>query len=268
MATLKAALDGDVAAVSAALDADLGLLDRPHVGGMFDSRTLLQCAASRGHAELVAMLVRRGAALGAVDKRGNTAESLAQKQGHAHVVSILRDPAQADAVAPTPAEVAHGRSPLAASAEGAAHAADSPGKRKRDGDDAAAERKRADTAAAAADTAAEVNEVTVELHVRGAGTHSYVAADGESITLHDLLAKLRKRHSLGPLTDVVDARGRPLESSSDVYSLWLEHSDSADGEGFETELHVHAVAGELGECESIFDILHEQQTSDDDDALS
>ena len=77
---------------------------------------------------------------------------------------------------------------------------------------------------------------------------------------------MRKGHLLGPLSDLADGRGRPIQTSTDVYSLWLEHSEGADGDGFETELHVHATAGELGECESIYDILAEDQS--DDDALA
>ena len=36
---------------------------------------------------------------------------------------------------------------------------------------------------------------------------------------------MRKRHLLGPLSDLADGRGRPIQASTDVYSLWLEHSE-------------------------------------------
>ena len=85
----REAMNGAVAAVAAALDADASLLERPQVGGIFDSRRLLHGAAARGHEALVRLLLARGADAGAVDKRGATAASLAAKQGHAHVAALL-----------------------------------------------------------------------------------------------------------------------------------------------------------------------------------
>ena len=58
-------------------------------GGLYDSRTLLHCAAAKGHAPIVAELLRRGADRGATDKRGATAVALARKAGHEAVVALL-----------------------------------------------------------------------------------------------------------------------------------------------------------------------------------
>ena len=85
----REAMNGVVAAVAAALDADASLLERPQVGGIFDSRRLLHGAAARGHEGVVRLLLARGADAGAVDKRGATAASLAAKQGHAQVAALL-----------------------------------------------------------------------------------------------------------------------------------------------------------------------------------
>ena len=113
----REAMNGAVAAVAAALDADASLLERPQVGGIFDSRRLLHGAAARGHEALVRLLLARGADAGAVDKRGATAASLAAKQGHAHVAALLEAvasgvatvaaaPAAPAAPAPAPAAAA------------------------------------------------------------------------------------------------------------------------------------------------------------------
>ena len=92
------ALAGSLAPLEAALDADPSLLDTPQAGGMYDSRTLLQCAASKGHEGVVAALLARGANVAAVDKRGATAAALATSQKHAGVAALL-----AGGVAPAPA---------------------------------------------------------------------------------------------------------------------------------------------------------------------
>ena len=164
--------------------------------------------------------MRRGAALGAVDKRGNTAAMLARKQGHVDVAKMLEGG--------TPPPLEPGASPLADRREadpprrsplapepgrGAASPKrvtrgkfDSSGKRMREGEEAPAECKRAavtadatidstsaegnaDAVATAAAAAADVNEVTIELHVRGGRTHKYVAADGEAATLHEVSSR-------------------------------------------------------------------------------
>ena len=53
------ALNGATSSLLSALDDDPLLLDRPQLGGILDGRTLLHCAASRGHAELVEKLGTR-----------------------------------------------------------------------------------------------------------------------------------------------------------------------------------------------------------------
>jgi hypothetical protein len=77
---LQATLHGDVGAVAAALDAAPGLVRVPLQGGLYDSRSLLHCAASKGHEPLVRALLARGADAAAADKRGVTASELAAKQ--------------------------------------------------------------------------------------------------------------------------------------------------------------------------------------------
>ena len=87
-----AASRGDESAVTQALAADPALLDRPCTEGLFASRTLLHCAAAKGHAALVKRLLALGADRDAHDKRGATALALARKQGHATVVELLEAP--------------------------------------------------------------------------------------------------------------------------------------------------------------------------------
>ena len=87
-----AASRGDESAVTQALAADPALLDRPCTEGLFTSRTLLHCAAAKGHAALVKRLLALGADRDAHDKRGATALALARKQGHATVVELLEAP--------------------------------------------------------------------------------------------------------------------------------------------------------------------------------
>jgi len=84
-----AATAGKAAVVTAALAADDSLIHRAQRGGLYDSRTLLHCAAAKGHAPIVAELLRRGADRGATDKRGATAVALARKAGHEAVVALL-----------------------------------------------------------------------------------------------------------------------------------------------------------------------------------
>ena len=85
-----------LAAVCAALDAEASLINRAQVGGVYDSRTLLMAAASKGHVAIVQELLRRGADVTTCDKRGADAMSLAQKQGHEPVANVLTnfDPSQ------------------------------------------------------------------------------------------------------------------------------------------------------------------------------
>ena len=106
-------MNGAVAAVEAALDADPSLLETAQVGGLFDSRRLLHCAAARGHEAVVRALLARGAETGAVDKRGATAAALAAKQGHAHVAALLEAGAAVTASRADPVSAA----PAAAEAE-------------------------------------------------------------------------------------------------------------------------------------------------------
>ena len=99
---LNHALSGALAPLEAALDADPSLLDRPQSGGMYDSRTLLQSAASKGHEAVVRALLARGANAAAVDKRGATAAALATSQGHTGVAALLAGVVVAPAPAPAP----------------------------------------------------------------------------------------------------------------------------------------------------------------------
>ncbi|KAL1522468.1 hypothetical protein AB1Y20_017456 [Prymnesium parvum] len=89
MDAFQLCLNGRGDDLAAALDADPTLLDRPQQGGLYDSRTLLHCAASKGHALVVQMLLSRGAQREAVDKRGQTALALAQKLGHHEIEQLL-----------------------------------------------------------------------------------------------------------------------------------------------------------------------------------
>jgi len=154
--------------VAAALDADASLLERPQVGGIFDSRRLLHGAAARGHEALVRLLLARGADAGAVDKRGATAASLAVKQGHAHVAALLEAGSNAGggggtgqpmAVQTTTGGSAAAAVPAAALLEAGAGGAEGAGfsyadfKRRRS-EETAAEGEAAATAAAAAAAAA------------------------------------------------------------------------------------------------------------------
>ena len=117
------AMNGAVAAVEAALELDASLLERPQVGGLFDSRRLLHCAAARGHEALVRALLARGADAGAVDKRGATAASLAAKQGHANIAALLEAGA---AAAPSPQAEPPATAPPAAAAASAEDESDGP----------------------------------------------------------------------------------------------------------------------------------------------
>lgn len=85
------ALNGSVPEVEAALEEDPGLLNVPAQSGLFAGRTLLHCAASRGHATLVRALLARGAR-DMADQSGSTAAALAAKAGHAEVSALLVPP--------------------------------------------------------------------------------------------------------------------------------------------------------------------------------
>ena len=54
-----------------------------------DGHTLLMAAAEKGDAELVLMLLDRGADPAAIDKKGRTARSLAQASGNHRVAELL-----------------------------------------------------------------------------------------------------------------------------------------------------------------------------------
>ena len=87
---MQLALNNKLREVAAALDADPGAVNVPATGGLFDGRTLLMCAASRGHVELAEELLRRGADAAIAGRRNNeTAESLARGQGHEKLGDIL-----------------------------------------------------------------------------------------------------------------------------------------------------------------------------------
>ena len=86
------ALNGQLEEVCAAVHADPALLQRPMSGGLFDSRTLLHCAAARGQEALTRALLELGADPSIADKRGMTAVALAKKQGHEAVVALLGAP--------------------------------------------------------------------------------------------------------------------------------------------------------------------------------
>ena len=86
---VQLALNNRLKEVCAALDAEPTALDRCAVGGLFDGRTLLMCAAARGHEALVRELLRRGADPSVKDKRGATAESLARRQGHTQLAEVV-----------------------------------------------------------------------------------------------------------------------------------------------------------------------------------
>ena len=86
------ALNGKLEEVCAAVRADPAVLQRPMSGGLFDSRTLLHCAAARGQEALTRALLELGADPSIADKRGMTAVALAEKQGHEAVVALLEAP--------------------------------------------------------------------------------------------------------------------------------------------------------------------------------
>ena len=96
------AMNGKADALIGALDAEPSVLQRPQKGGLYDSRTLLHCAAGKGHEAVVRLLLERGADASAADKRGQTAADLAQKGGHAAVVILLQQPTAAPAAVPNP----------------------------------------------------------------------------------------------------------------------------------------------------------------------
>lgn len=101
---VQLALNNSMDELLACVDADPSLLDRAQEGGMFDSRTLLMCAASRGHEQLVRRLLGRGADASRVDKRGSTALALARRQGHGQVADTIESWRHGAEVAATPGE--------------------------------------------------------------------------------------------------------------------------------------------------------------------
>jgi hypothetical protein len=103
MASLtQMALLGNRSALEAALETDPHAVNRPLVGGIYDSRTLLMCAASRGHTEMVSVLLRCGADTSFTDKRGATSEALARKQGHTTLAELLAKAAAGELPPPPP----------------------------------------------------------------------------------------------------------------------------------------------------------------------
>ena len=83
------AINGRCEEVCAAVRADPELIKKPQRGGLYDFRTLLHCAAGKGHEGLTRALLELGADPSTTDKRGQTASALAQKQGHAIVAALL-----------------------------------------------------------------------------------------------------------------------------------------------------------------------------------
>eukprot|EP00965_Chrysotila_dentata_P208495 6184720-Pleurochrysis_carterae.AAC.4 len=83
------AVNGNADELFSCLSADPSLIDIAQVGGLFDGRNPLHCAAARGHADIVAGLLQLCADPSIADKRGCTALMLAQKQGHAAIAVML-----------------------------------------------------------------------------------------------------------------------------------------------------------------------------------
>ena len=97
--------------------------------------------------------------------------------------------------------------------------------------------------------------------------------DAEATSLSAALASLGAEHGVR-LTELTDALGRPLDSAVealDVFTAWMEHGDTGDASGFDSDLQlwctavplVHSIAGHTApteaeaEAASIFDILAE-----------
>ena len=80
-----AAKAGDVAAITAALDAGADINAKTGKG-----KTPLMNAASRGHVEIVRVLLKEGALREAKDLEGFTALQLAERYGRQDVVQFLK----------------------------------------------------------------------------------------------------------------------------------------------------------------------------------
>lgn len=130
-AAFAAANSGRLEDLTAVLDCNPAALNLPHVGGIYDSRSLLMTAAARGHQPIVVELLRRGADAALCDKRGSTAASLARKQGHETIAALLdnhsQPPVLRDGPQPTP-QMDAGKRPAAGRA---AEDASTSGKRQR-----------------------------------------------------------------------------------------------------------------------------------------
>ena len=238
--------NGRLAALVAALDAEPSAIDRPHVGGLFDSRTLLMTAAAKGHVSIVEELLRRGADVSPTDKRGATAEALARKQGHAAIIALLVGP-----------------NSLAVKSERCGSEGDSA---------------EALATAVGGAPAASPSSMAIRLHI-GSSELLHTVVDAESVSLLSALETIGVQHEV-QLRGVVhgmwcDALGKQLSASdlsSDVFSAWLEHGESKAGE-FESDLHLWAPAPTAnsapasgvapvdgpGEASSVYDILADDE---------
>jgi hypothetical protein len=242
------AMNGKLDALKCALDADDAAVDRPQAGGLHDSRTLLMSAATRGHADVVCELLLRGADASATDKRGATASSLAQKQGHAQVVSLLEASEPASKPARANASVPGATAPKAAAAAELPKALDDES-----------------TVEAEPPTVASSNspDMVVRVHVDGGPAGAMASllvrtvANAEAVKLCDVLETLGSEHSLR-LSDWRDALGKPItDVQADVFAAWLEHGESAEG-SFESDLHMWCHAEQRhgsAEAASIYDLL-------------
>lgn len=274
----------------AALDVDPDAINRPCSGGLFDGRTLLMCAASRGHTTLVSELLRRGADPSVQGRLGVTAEALARKQGHEQVADLIA--ARVNGPKPTVATITaaaiDGAANSFAAAASTSTSSRAAGKRQReenaqvDGPAPPASKLRATappfvpsseapvttttvdgagtpsvatrctpshvTASAAGDapaTSSSTTNLEMKVHVASqtggaAELLLHSVSDAERASLRSALDALgRKRGGAVTLRliEPKDAAGKPMDPGADVFSLWLEHGDSGDGD-FDTELRV------------------------------
>lgn len=246
---------GNSAALFAALDAHPTLLNQPAVGGLFDGRTLLMCAGSRGHEALVTELLRRGADASASSKLGDTAESLARKQGHTRIADALHRALTAGATTAT--------------AGGSGGTGDGDGKRRREPEaeteaSPPASKLRASappfvppaTSAAASGSGSgsgSASSMTVRIHVTAraeslstGASDAYLqlivhsVADAEHETLRSALDAAAAQQGGVRWVEPRDAGGKPMDAAGDVFTLWLEHGDT--GESFDTDLNVWVTA--------------------------
>ena len=270
---LQLVLHGQAAELARALDAAPAALDAPIEGGLYDSRSLLMCAAAKGHEEVVRLLVGRGANLSHADKRGATAATLATKQGYGTIAGILSgarsggakkrareedaeqgsssgDEHRPRGVAPAPA------SSLAAPAPAPAPAAPSSladeltklqsllvaGVLTQGEFEAAKGRLLGVPPAAAAPppataaTPPSAGDVTVVLHL---GEETWTRRLDAATRLDQALVLL-SADAAAPLAPALprDARGENIsDPSSRVDEVWLEHGETADG-SFDDDLHV------------------------------